>query len=268
MLNLPRKSIRPKRNQQGIVMVVVAIAAFVIIAMAGLALDFGHVATNRARLQNSLDAAALGAARALIVTSSQAQADAAGRLIFKENIEAVENADLIAGGADENNLAIEFSNTLKPFVVDATASSFVRVRMNGSLTYATWFMSVLGTTSLDFNSSAVAGASPSQNESCDMAPFVVCGDPDDEDNNFGYPEGTIVTVKLDSNDSDIGVGNFQLARIDEDDAGGADIRENLAGGATACVSDGDTLDTEPGNTIGPVAQGMNTRFGVYQTTAI
>jgi hypothetical protein len=142
--------------------------------------------------------------------------------------------------------------------------------MNGSLTYATWFMSVVGQSSLNFNSSAVAGVSPKENESCDMAPFVVCGDTrtEDEDGNpilgFGYPVGTTVTVKLDSNDSDIGVGNFQLARIDEDDAGGADIRENLAGGATACVTDGETLNTEPGNTIGPVAQGLNTRFGDYR----
>ena len=270
MLYIPGKSICSKKNQQGVVMVVVAIGAFVIVGMAGLALDYAHAVTNRARLQNSLDAAALGAARTLTVTSSQAQADAAGRLIFTQNINAAENSDLLAGGATANTLTIEFSDTVKPFVVDPAATNFVRIRMNSSLTYATWFMSVFGQNNLNINSSAVAGVSPVLGFTCNLAPFVVCGDENAVDEsgnpipNYGYPFGSTVTVKLDSNDSDIGVGNFQLVRLNEDDAGGADVRENLAGASENCLGAGDPIETEPGNTIGPVAQGMNTRFGEYR----
>jgi uncharacterized membrane protein len=176
MLHLPRKSVCLKKNQQGFVMVIVAIGAVAIIGMVGLALDFGHLASNRARLQNSLDAAALGAARALQLNPVQAEAIAAGRLLFKENIQAAENYDLITGGASENDLTFEFSDTVKPFVPDATATDYVRVSMNGSLSYATWFISVFGQNNLSVKSSAVAGTSPSLGVMCNLAPFVVCGD--------------------------------------------------------------------------------------------
>lgn len=243
-------------------MVIVAIGAVVMIGMAGMALDFAHAATNRARLQNSLDAAVLGAARILKLTSSQAQAEDAGRQIFRNNIQATENNELVTAGASDADLIIEFSNTVIPFVVDALATNFVRIRMQSNISFDTWFITVFGQNTLSLRSSAVAGVSPVLGYTCNLAPFVVCGD--DTLENYGYPFGTTVTIKLDSNDSDIGVGNFQLVRLNDGDAGGADLRENLAGSSENCLGSGDSIETEPGNTIGPVAQGLNTRFGDYQ----
>jgi len=48
-----------------------------------------------------------------------------------------------------------------------------------------------------------------------------------------------------------------------DSSGGADVREALAGGIEQCNSVGESVETEPGNTVGPVSQGFNTRFGEY-----
>jgi hypothetical protein len=57
-------------------------------------------------------------------------------------------------------------------------------------------------------------------------------------------------------------GNFQLIRLDGSQ-GGADAREALAGSYDACIAADDPIQTEPGNNVGPVAQGLNTRLGIY-----
>lgn len=266
MLPVKGKMVNPGKSQQGFVLVIVAIGAVAILGMVGMALDFAHAATNRARLQNSLDAAALGAARVLKYTSSQTQAADAGRVIFRENILASENSDLLSGGANENDLTFEFSNTVKPFIPDAFATNFVRIRMNADISYQTWFMSVVGKNNLTLNSSSVAGVSPVLGSTCNLAPFVVCADPTRED--LGYPIGSTTTVKVGDNNSPIGYGNFQLVRLNPDDNGGADVRENLAGTATNCLGSGDSIETEPGNTQGPTWQGFNTRFGITGTAGL
>lgn len=259
MLNSQGKCISPRKNQQGFAMIIVAIGGLAMVGMVGLALDFAHVATNRARLQNSLDAAALAAASNLKATLTHAQAIEAGSVAYRNNINAGENWELVSGGADENDLTFEFSNTVKPFVPDAAATNFVRVRMNSDISFATWFMSVFGQNNLNFNSSAVAGITPVIGQSCNLAPFIVCGDPTQE--NYGYPVGTTMPIKLGSNESDIGPGNFQLAQLDE--AGKDAVRKALAGGNEYCYSVGESVDSETGNAIGPVGQGLNTRFNEY-----
>jgi hypothetical protein len=42
------------------------------------------------------------------------------------------------------------------------------------------------------------------------------------------------------------------------------VRQNLAGGYDQCIDPGGTVETQPGNVVGPVTQGLNTRFGQYQ----
>jgi Flp pilus assembly protein TadG len=261
LLRFPKKFDSPKSNQQGFVLVIVAIGAVVMIGMAGIALDFAHAATNRARLQNSLDAAALAAARVLSVNSNQIDAETAGRQIFRNNIQSAENNQLVIAGASDNDLIIEFSNTVKPFVVDATATNFVRIRMQSDISFDTWFLTVFGQNDLSLRSSAVAGVSPVLGSSCNLAPFVVCGDETME--NYGYPYGSTATIKLDNNASNIGVGNFLLSRLYPEDHGGGDLRRNMAGDSATCLGLGDTIETEPGNSVGPVSQGLNTRFGDY-----
>jgi len=54
-----------------------------------------------------------------------------------------------------------------------------------------------------------------------------------------------------------------LLRLDPDSPGGASVRENMAGSYEECLSIVDDVETEPGVTVGPTAQGFNTRFGVY-----
>ena len=65
-------------RQRGIVAVVVAIGLLGLLAMVGFALDSGHLILNKSRLQNTVDAAALSAAKVLDETGSEAQADSRG----------------------------------------------------------------------------------------------------------------------------------------------------------------------------------------------
>jgi hypothetical protein len=103
---------------------------------------------------------------------------------------------------------------------------------------------------------------------CGLAPMMVCGEEDtdpDDDSFFGYTLGAVQMLKTSSQtdgDSAVGPGNFQLIRLG-DEQGGAAVRDNLAGSYEDCISSSDTVPTEPGNTVGPVAQGLNTRFGLY-----
>lgn len=72
------------------------------------------------------------------------------------------------------------------------------------------------------------------------------------------------TLHSNNVDTDIGPGNFQLIRLGCG-PGGNCVRQNLAGAFSSCLAaDGASVATEPGNTVGPTAQGFNTRFGHYQ----
>ena len=108
----------------------------------------------------------------------------------------------------------------------------------------------------------MAGPSPTINTACNIAPMMVCGDPNPAASNFGYELGVIDVLKASTNNFDVGPGNFQLVRF-PGNAGAADIREAMAGGWEGCASLDDVIPTEPGNTVGPVVQGFNTRFGIY-----
>ena len=61
--------------------------------------------------------------------------------------------------------------------------------------------------------------------------------------------------------SQVGPGNFQLIQLGG--SGAAVVRENMAGSFNTCLAGGTTIQTQTGNEAGPVAQGLNTRFGQY-----
>jgi hypothetical protein len=92
----------------------------------------------------------------------------------------------------------------------------------------------------------------------------VCGDAAAGPPFFGYTpnQPEVLKSSTSNGDWDVGPGNFQLIRLGGGQ-GGADVREAMAGGYDGCMTTGDNIETEPGNTIGPVVQGFNTRFGSY-----
>jgi hypothetical protein len=254
--------------QRGIVLPLVAISLAVLIGMAGLALDLGHAYVNKTRLQNALDAAALSGAYTLNITRDTAQASASARDTFDRDIGGSGNQELDAAGSG-SDLTVEFSDILfNP--ADADAPQFVRVRLTNFI-LPTWFVHVLPGVSntLTVGASAVAGATPIGNgQICNIAPMMPCGDPNKApsagcpDCFYGYTKGQSVTLKTGSRSEgwEVGPGNYQLIQLDCG-PGGACVRENMAGSYDQCWTVTDTVTTKPGDTVGPTAQGLCTRFG-------
>ena len=234
----------------------------VLILMAGLALDVGHMMLNKSRLQNAVDAAALSAAKSLDQSGSTTLATAAALQALGLDANTAGNGEL-ADTYDGNNLqvTVQYSSTLPPFVAGSTTGPYVRVIATG-FTFPTALIEVHGLTKLGVRASAVAGPSPTINQACNIAPMMVCGDPSPLASYWGYQLNAPQVLKSSAPGSaQIGPGNFQLIQLG---GSGANVVENnLAGGYQACDTTGNTAQTETGNETGPVAFGLNTRFGIY-----
>lgn len=251
-----------RRRQGGAVMIVFVVGMIAIVAMAGLALDGGHVMLNKTRLQNAVDAAALSGAKELDLTSDIVRARNAAILAFGTNGSSGGNSELgEAYTSGTIDMEIQFSATLNPFVPGTGPAEYVRVRAR-NFRMPAWFANIVGVTEKTVAATAVAGPSPTINQACNIAPMMVCGDPAAGPPYWGYTPGEPDVLKTSTSDSEVGPGNFQLIRLG-DNAGGADIRVAMAGNYDGCASSGDVVQTEPGNTVGPVVQGLNTRFGSY-----
>lgn len=257
-----------QQRQRGAILPLAAISLLSILGMAALALDMSHAHLEKTRLQNSLDAAALSAAKVLDQTGNPQLAESKGRGTFASNASAPGN--LMLGEALQSSgltLHVEFSSTLNPFVPGTEPARYVRFRAEG---YAVdnWFAQLFGFVETGIGGSAVAGPSPSLHTTCDVVPMLACGTPSEDSaagTTYGYARNDVVMLKIGAGDtSSVGPGNFYLVRM-EGSAGGADIRDAMAGKYDVCMNTGDaeTVETEPGNTVGPFAQGINTRLGIY-----
>jgi Flp pilus assembly protein TadG len=251
------------REQRGAVLILVVVGMVALLAIAGLALDSGHVMLNKTRLQNTVDAAALAAAKVLDQTADEVLADAAADAMFAANAGNAGNREIgDAYGRGDIDVTVEFSSTLNPFTPGTTPAAYVRVRALG-FTMPAWFSAVVGVNQKSAAAAAVAGPSPTINRACNLMPMMVCGDAAAGAPLFGYTPGEPEVLKSSTTNGswEVGPGNFQLIRLGGN--GGAVIRENMAGGFDGCMTVGDNIETEPGNTVGPVVQGFNTRFGDF-----
>jgi hypothetical protein len=273
------------KKQQGNILVMFTIGLFAFIAMMALALDGGHLLLNKTRLQNFADSSALHSAVVLDLGGSHRQAREAVIEILSKNLDHGDNFEIKDGlnlsslnydAIDLNGqVRVDFSMRADPFISSNNADAhyvkveFVDVNLNN------FFADLL---SFNKRVSAVALAGPSTAiEECpvDLVPMLVCEDPSNvgaADTVFGLPIEELMAMKSGSasaSDPAIGPGNFQLIRLG-DNSGGADIRTAMAGSpftnaanCAATLAVGDEVPTEPGNTVGPAAQGINTRLGEY-----
>ncbi|MBY6106518.1 Tad domain-containing protein [Ferrimonas balearica] len=270
-----------RRRQRGAVIIMITIAMFAILAMGALALDGGHLLLNKARLQNAVDAAALSGAVAIQKEYDYLRARQEGLVTFTSALGAQDFAELndrvslsvlnFASDEVSPQITVEFSERPDPFVPVLTpGAQYVRVTVS-DVPLNNFFAQVMG---VDKRVSAVAVAGPSTSTpqcSTDLLPMMVCAENLGEEN-FGYPLNKMMAMKISSQqNTPIGPGNFQLIRLG-DNTGAADIRRAMAGesaGDQFCFGyDGpnatEQVETEPGNTVGPVAQGLNTRMGRWQ----
>jgi Flp pilus assembly protein TadG len=264
-------------------MVLIVIALASILLMAALALDGSHMLLNKTRLQNAVDAAALSGAKTLqqVLGSGNASTltrDAALNTLLL-NANANGNSELNSGIGASGGVGafaiVELSNSVYgPFSFPGPLdASYVRVTVpDYPLAGFLWsFAQAFSSSNLgDKAVAAIATAGPSPSAApCKIEPIMVCGDPSDDPaenggtSYWGYGFGDLEVLKsAAANAPSIGPGNFQLLRLDGA-SGADDLRDALAGGIEKCNVVGDEAPTEPGNKVGPVAQGLNTRFGEY-----
>lgn len=248
--------------QRGIVVPIVVIGLVALLAVAGLALDSSHALANKTRMQNTVDAAALAAAKVLDETADTTQATVAAYSLLGINASGGGNQELNAAySSGEITVSVQFSTTVNPFTPGSPDGPFVRVTATGFDTDTT-LSRVLGIDEIQTPASAVAGPSGPLGvgdgaQLCDVAPIAVCP-----------PEGGFVDNQLEvlkpgpGNHGAIGPGNYKMLRLGC--TGGNCLRHNLAGDYGGCATLGETVDTEPGVSSGPTSQGFNTRFGMYQ----
>ncbi|MBY7790348.1 pilus assembly protein [Vibrio fluvialis] len=263
-------------KQRGLVVAIVTIAMIVFLGIAALGIDINHALTNRTKLQNSVDAAALAAAVLLDKGDTTANATTAATAMLTKMAAASGNKE-IDTSPEGVVISVTFSNDpgdfTGTFVDDVNKERYVRVAVS-NLSLAGFFIKVVGGDKT-IGASAVAGPSAGGG-TCNTVPMAVCADPDADSivdpNTLGYIAGNIYQLKLGAQNTTMGSGNFQL--LDYKGETTLSLSQQLAGGFEGCVDiaqDGDTPDTaedntvtsKTGATIGQVGVGLNTRFGEY-----
>lgn len=258
-MRLPRERIGKYSRQRGLVLVMVTVAMLALVGVAALSIDVSHAVLNKARLQNSVDAAALAAAIVMDSEGTNAQATTAANSTLNNVAAATGNSEMDFSNA---TVTVEYSNdpTIFPQSSGYNANLDTYVRVTVSAYSLDNFFAYLFGVDKQLVSSAVAGPSPGI-DVVNVVPMAVCEGDSGTGGSTGYDTGELYALKIaEQNQSDMGSGNYQLL----DFGSGADtVRKALAGGYEGSVGVGDTVITKPGNTIGPVGQGLNTRFGAY-----
>ncbi|OAJ92474.1 Tad domain-containing protein [Vibrio bivalvicida] len=261
-----RTNIRTASKQKGLALVLVTAAMLSLIGVAALSIDVNHAMLNKTRLQNSLDAAALAAAIVIDNGGTTAEATTAANTTLTNVANATGNDEMDFSTA---TVAVQYSNDADVFPdgsFNPAEDTFVRVSVTG-FELDNFFAHVFNADK-NLDSSAVAGPSPSVGSTTNIVPIAVCEGEDGGTN--GYNPGEVYPIKVaDHHTSDMGPGNYQLLDFG---SGATTVREALAGDPDpieqyqtthGSIGVGSTVTTKPGNTVGPVGQGLNTRFGSY-----
>ncbi|MFV0449281.1 MAG: pilus assembly protein TadG-related protein [Vibrio sp.] len=263
--------VRGMRKQRGLVAVIVTIALFSFMGIAALAVDINHALMNRTKLQNSVDAAALSAALALdhsdlsTVTSAEALsiATTAAKDALAQMAKANGNTELdFVTEPVEVSITLSNRGDFTGIYSVALEEHYVRVAVS-HLPLASFVMQIFG---LDKQLAASAVAGPSTGGgSCNLVPMAVCAI-DKSAENSGYGVNNVYALKLASNTSEMGPGNFQLLDFNAlnpeelTDPEKLKLSELLGGSFEGCTLTGNKVVSKPGNNIGPVGEGLNSRF--------
>ncbi|WP_417212503.1 pilus assembly protein TadG-related protein [Acinetobacter venetianus] len=257
-------------KQNGVVVIVVTVALIAMVTVTALAIDINHAFANRTKLQNGVDAAALAAAVILDnSTDDQATRESAAKAAAQGTLEKMAassgNVELDIASAD---ISFTFDQSSNFDVGSCVAGSDCYVRVVVSeLELQSYFMRLFSD-SKALSASAVAGPSAGGG-SCNIVPMAMCAT-NPEEPTGGYSDTNVYQLKLYSSDSEMGPGNFQLLDLDPEGTQSSDdhLREQMAGSYTGCAYPGDTVFSKPGNTTGPVWQGLNTRVDTSQSNSV
>jgi hypothetical protein len=249
-----------RRRERGSALILVVIAAAALIGIAGMALDASRLGYMKARLQSVVDAMALAAAKRLDETGSPDAACEAAKQSLIDNAKGFkELAEALPSPPTCGDIDIRYSSVIPFDTTQAGAARYVRVAIDDMATGAS-LAQALGFTTLEVSASAVAGPSAPLAEVCSVLPIAVCGT--EEKPNFGFVPGQVYVLKGKQKFSEIKEnGDFFLLTLLG--SGGDNLRIGFAGGFNSCLDLSKRYGVKSGENVGPVAQGINTRFNKY-----
>jgi Flp pilus assembly protein TadG len=245
-----------RKGERGSILATSALGMLSVLLAVGLGVDISRLYLAKTELQNAADASALAGVSALNSSSTGIT-------------EATNRAVQVMNSFNFNSQPVTFprenvlfaKNLDGPYISEASAQAspknirFVQVTTPASAVPISFAVSVLGS-SKSLSATATAGFSVPINVLCNWIPAFVL---DDAANPIA--PGNLYTFRLPPGNH-ISPGNYQL--LSPEGPGGSDVRTGMANGVTKCVKPGDIVPTKPGVTAGPVRQGINTRFDIYQ----
>jgi Flp pilus assembly protein TadG len=213
------------REEEGSVIILVAVAMTALIGLAALSADVGHIYVERQRLVTIADAAALSGAQYLPYAADTARS-AARSYLQKNGYDPA--LATVTVNEDHRKLNIDLQRTV--------SLSFARVL--GINTYGV----TGGVTAWTQNLSGYRGAAP-----------------------LGVPRadwqvGQQVYLKLDAHTGSVSPGNYQALALGK--SGASMYEQNLMTGYQNWIHVNDWVDTETGNMVGPTVRAINYRMSL------
>ena len=241
-------------NERGAVLIWVTFFLLFALGITALGIDGAKLMATRTQLQNAADAAALAGASAIDMETGSLIADTA-------SVRAVETA-LHNKAFTKGPTAV----TLLGGDITFPEANVIRVvarrspEAGGSM--ITQFAQVIGVGQIAVSATAAAKAEPSSGICEGLVPMAPVENPAEP-----FEVGCDKTYSLKIGSEDSQQGNFQLLAFPDCDegecaqgGGAADIRCLVANGYGCCINIGDEIMTQPGNKVGPFAQGLADRW--------
>ena len=244
----------PGLDERGVVLIWVTFFLLFTLGITALGIDGAKLMATRTQLQNAADAAALAGASAIDMETGTLLPDTARvratETAFRNHAFTLGPTAITLLGDD---ITFPTSNTVR---VVARRSP----EAGGSM--ITQFAQVIGLGRIAVSASATAKVEPSSGICEGLVPMAPVENPAEP---FLPGCSHVYQLKIGTGGSQ--QGNFQLLAFPDCDegecaqGGGADdVRCQVAKGYGCCINIGDEVMTEPGNKVGPFAQGLVDRW--------
>ncbi len=263
-------AIRVKRRsprqsaERGVTLVITTLGMLCALLVVGLCIDISHFYMVKTELQHAADAAALAGAASLNSSAAGIDTAVTRALITMNKVEFGKANATVSAANVTFGINLEDANYLSRASAQATASNvrFVRVTTDPAPVKVYFAAMVLGT-SVNITATATAGQSVPLNVICGFIPVSVI----DYDNPI-VPGQTYTFRSQSGGKNSVSPGNYQILSVAG--RGGRNVRIGLAAGVDACAQQGEwySVDSSPGQTAGPVREGINTRFDDYGSSHV
>jgi Flp pilus assembly protein TadG len=258
------KSLRKDRkNEQGSIMAMSAVAMLSFILAVGLGVDITRLYLTKNELQNAADAAALAGASGLNFHPNGIH-DAADRVVKamnqyqfnKVNVSFVKDKVRFARNLSDFDSGADMNEGAAAAALVAPTIRFVKATTEDSPVGISFAAMVLGSTQ-NLKAEAIAGVSAPLTSFTGYLPVAGTIGPG---GTCQLIPGNTCTVRAEPGGS-VSPGNYQVLAIDG--SGANDDRTGLASAVKNIVGAGGYVDSKPGVNSGPIKQGINTRFDDY-----